>query len=448
MSRENSARPPEQFKTLYELLETNPISRGALSFSQLNSEVFCVCGWSHDISPKNIPVAHAATLKHLSKFDSNSSKKTSNWSHRKLGWFLIEGRIERDEIVSGNKSLSSFFNRGTAVGGSRSDTLDSGGGGSVQQTVDIFDFSEQLLNECINNYLPELIRGEAGIVIEEENCIEQLFNLCINDYLPELIWGEAEIVIEEENCIEQLFNQCINELIREQAKKVIEEANCRPLTLDERRSVLSLADELLSTEIDDVFNNVIGVVIKEVVEEEKVEQVAVVERNSVLAAEENRHAFIESLNIPAGWVEDFATASGRNLMNKVQEDLMRDYSQNLLRDPTARVYSDTTYYFYKVMSLALSQTDYEFMAAPLLAPSYRRLKDRKCEVLSDVTISIRNFEQATSLFEKMVCMHLWHIINTLFYGGCSMTPTSLRRTATRRGCFGCECWVAGVGAVV
>ena len=364
MSRENSARPPEQFKTLYELLETNPISRGALSFSQLNSEVFCVCGWSHDISPKNIPVAHAAKLKHLSKFDSNSSNKTSNWSHRKLGWFLIEGRIERDEIVSGNKSLSSFFNRGTAVGGSRSDTLDSGGGGSVQQTVDIFDFSEQLLNECINNYLPELIR--------------------------------------------------------EQAKKVIEEANCRPLTLEERRMVLSLADELLSTEIDDVFNNVIGVVIKEVVEEEKAEQVAVVERNSVLAAEENRHAFIESLNIPAGWVEDFATASGRNLMNKVQEDLMRDYSQNLLRDPTARVYSDTTYYFYKVMSLALSQTDYEFMAAPLLAPSYRRLKDRKCEVLSDVTISIRNFEQATSLFEKMVCMHLWHIINTLFYGGCSM----------------------------
>ena len=112
---------------------------------------------------------------------------------------------------------------------------------------------------------------------------------------------------------------------------------------------------------------------------------------------------VQSLHITPSWVTRMAFGADEHKMNQVQEAIIADFSKNLfVAEHKCQRYSEVSKYFFKFLSIAMSKSEYAFMASFLPAPSSRLLKEMRCCVLLDIEVTARNFFLAKEYFLETV----------------------------------------------
>lgn len=346
----------DSLKSLHALFEANALSRETLfSKTDFKFDVACVCGWSHQIN-KNTSIAYEATVMHFSKqknvFSTSKRQRTEQIAHSHLGFYLKDRVIIADKVISKNPKITTFFRNSRE----ENDILQP----PLTQEVKKWNIEDEIFvyEELVNGEIAQLGKD---VFAEEESEFAAARQIC-NEIIEEVIQLEIRPICDEESELafaSQICGEIVEEVIQLQV---------RPFCIEARAEREKMARDKESLEMEEQY----------------------------------QLDFIDSMDSTPNWVTEFRHGAETKKLTAVQESLMTDNSRNMFVDPIYWRYLYPTKVYYKLLSLQMSESDYENNRKHMPAPSERVLKGMDFCVLSDIEVSARNFWQGKEFYRETV----------------------------------------------
>ena len=103
------------------------------------------------------------------------------------------------------------------------------------------------------------------------------------------------------------------------------------------------------------------------------------------------------------WLTNLEWAHRNKSLDEVQVAILGSFANSLVTTVLRTKYSDLQKYFWKLVELSCSESDYELIRRLQGGPTSRTLRDFQCSILADTGVTIRNMKLAQSYFEEVRC---------------------------------------------
>ena len=326
---------------LLEILESNELSKGALSSkSNFTLDVQCKCGWSYKIDPIRLKRTLDCVKDHYAKPTFSDLNVA-----KKLRSFASEHSRYGWYFDQGKVVADNIVRKANKISSFFPSTKKNPPPISVEKTV------TSIVNQLCD---------DASNILERSDHI----------WLQEL---EGDVILEE-------CRSLCNEVVEEESEVELEAENIFLTEILDKEFLTEALNDICEEAISEVQDSVPG------------------------NFEEEAANFCDDkgLRVVPPWVNNILLALDMDLINAVQIQLLKDFARNIHHGPKGREYSTITKYYFKLLALSCSITQYNALTYFQPAPTLRALKELKCKVLSTTNISEQNFQEVCDFFEKLV----------------------------------------------